>query len=91
MSYTNTDGLRVLTGADQGVVKTQGIAGNDPDQVLVVDITFTSIGATFGAGNIDLNNPYIPAGSFIKRADLVMTTAATSRSGSRRCSASKRS
>lgn len=78
MSYTNTDGLRVLTNADQGAVKTQGTAGNDPVQVLVVDITFTSIGATFGAPNIDLNNPYIPAGSFIKRADLVMTTAATS-------------
>ena len=27
---------------------------------------------------VDLNNPYIPAGSLIKRADLVMTTAATS-------------
>ncbi len=77
MSYTNTDGLRVLTNDDQGAVKTQGIAGNDPVQVLVVDITFTSIGATFGAGNIDLNNPYIPAGSVILRADLVMTAAAT--------------
>lgn len=78
MSYTNTDGLRVLTNADQGAVKTQGVAGNDPVQVLVIDITFTGIGSSFGASNIDLNNPYIPAGSLIKRADLVMTTAATS-------------
>lgn len=78
MSYTNADGLRVLTNADQGAVKTQGTAGNDPVQVLVVDLTFTGIGSSFGASNIDLNNPYIPAGSLIKRADLVMTTAATS-------------
>lgn len=78
MSYTNADGLRVLTNADQGTVKTQGTAGNDPVQVIVVDLTFTGIGSSFGASNIDLNNPYIPAGSLIKRADLVMTTAATS-------------
>lgn len=78
MSYTNADGLRVLTNADQGAVKTQGIAGSDPAQVLVVDITFTGIGSSFGSANIDLNNPYIPAGSIITRAGLVMTTAATS-------------
>ena len=77
MSYTNTDGLRVLTNYDQGAVKTQGIAGTSATQVLVVDLTFTSIGSSFGAGNIDLNNPYIPAGSVILRADLVMTAAAT--------------
>lgn len=78
MSYTNADGQRVLTGVDQGAVKLQGITANDPTQVLVMDITFTALGTTFGASNIDLNNPYIPAGSLIKRADLVMTTAATS-------------
>lgn len=77
MSYTNTDGLRVLTNDDQGAVKTQGMAGTSATQVLVVDLTFTSIGSSFGAGNIDLNNPYIPAGSVILRADLVMTAAAT--------------
>lgn len=78
MSYTNADGLRVLTNDDQGVVKTQGISATPMSQVLVMDITLTSLGTTFGASNIDLNNPYIPAGSLIKRADLVMTTAATS-------------
>ncbi len=76
MSYTNADGLRVLTNDDQGAVKVQGIAGTPMSQVLVMDITFTSLGTTFGASNIDLNNPYIPAGSLIKRADLVMTTGA---------------
>jgi len=78
MSYTNNEGLRILTGADQGAVKTQGISATSMSQVLVMDITFTALGTTFGASNIDLNNPYIPAGSLIKRADLVMTTAATS-------------
>ena len=78
MSYTNADGLRVLTNADQGAVKTQGTAVTGMTQVLVVDLTFTAIGSSFGSSNIDLNNPYIPAGSLIKRADLVMTTAATS-------------
>lgn len=77
MSYTNADGLRVLTNADQGAVKTQGTAVTGMTQVLVVDLTFTAIGSSFGSSNIDLNNPYIPAGSLIKRADLVMTTAAT--------------
>ena len=77
MSYTNTDGLRVLTNDDQGAVKTQGMAATSATQVLVVDLTFTSIGSSFGSANIDLNNPFIPAGSVILRADLVMTAAAT--------------
>ena len=78
MSYTNADGLRVLTNDDQGVVKVQGTAPSSMHQVLVMDITFTALGTTFTSTNIDLNNPFIPAGSLIKRADLVMTTAATS-------------
>ena len=77
MSYTNTDGLRVLTNDDQGAVKTQGMTTTSATQVLVVDLTFTSIGSSFGSANIDLNNPFIPAGSVILRADLVMTAAAT--------------
>ena len=78
MSFTNSDGLRVLTGADQGVVKTQGTSAGAMRQTLVMDITFTALGATFTSTNIDLNNPVIPAGSLITDAHLVMTTAATS-------------
>lgn len=78
MSYTNADGLRVLTNDDQGAVKAQGTSVTSATQVLVVDVTLTSVGATFGVANIDLNNPFIPANSLILRADLVMTTAATS-------------
>lgn len=78
MSYTNSDGLRVLTGKDQGTEKTQGTSAGSMTQTLVVDLTLTSLGTTFTSTNIDVNNPFIPAGSLIKRADLVMTTAATS-------------
>lgn len=75
MSYTNADGLRVLTNGDQGATKLQGTSATGMRQVLVVDLVGTSIGATFGATNIDLNNPYIPAGSLILSATLVATTA----------------
>jgi len=79
MSYTNADGLRVLTNADQGAEKTQGTSATAMKQVLVLDIpAFTALGTTFTAASIDPNNPVIPAGSLITRADLVMTAAATS-------------
>lgn len=78
MSYTNADGLRVLTNEDQGAVKTQGTALESMKQVLVVDLALASLGSSFGAAQIDLNNPVIPANSLITRADLVMTAAATS-------------
>ena len=78
MSYTNVDGLRVLTDADQGAVKTQGTSPGAMHQTLVVDVTLTSVGTTFGSANIDLMNPVIPANSLILSATLVMTTAATS-------------
>lgn len=79
MSYTNADGLRVLTNDDQGAVKTQGTSSKAMRQVLVVDIpAFTAIKTTFGAADIDLNNPVLPANSVIMAATLVMTAGATS-------------
>ena len=74
MSYTNADGLRVLTHGGQGDVIDRGVteAGS-----LVIDIAdFTAIGSTFGAADIDVNKAVIPAGSVITSATLVMTTAA---------------
>jgi hypothetical protein len=79
MSYTNADGLRVLTDTDQGALKFQGTTSNAMRQVLVVEIpAFTAIATTFGASNIDLNNPVLPANSVILSATLVMSAAATS-------------
>jgi hypothetical protein len=79
MSYTNADGLYVLTHADQGAVQDKGTALGSARQTLVVSVPdFTAIGSTFGAANIDPNDAVIPAGSVILSATLVMTTAATS-------------
>jgi hypothetical protein len=78
MSYTNADGLRVLTFGAQGVVAPSGQTAVSPEQVLVQKITLTALGTTFGASNIDPYAPFIPAGSVITGADLVITAAATS-------------
>ena len=78
MSYTNADGLYVLTDGAQGVPLTQGTAPNGVKHTLVMDITFTALGTTFGASNINVQNPVIPANSYITAATLIMSTAATS-------------
>lgn len=80
MSYTNADGLRVLTGLDRGAVLYQGTtAGFGPLKALVIDIPdFTAIGSSFGSSNIDPQHPTIPANAVIINADLIMSTAATS-------------
>ena len=78
MSYTNSDGLYVLTNGDQGTVLTQGTTAGSNRQVMVLDYTLTGLGTTFGSSNINPQNPFIPAGSVILSATIVMTTAATS-------------
>ena len=79
MSYTNADGLYVLTFGGQGVVQDKGVTTVSNRQQMVVNFAdFTAIGTSFGASNIDPNDPFIPAGSVIVGATLVMTTAATS-------------
>jgi len=78
MSYTNADGLYVLTHKDQGEVLLQGVTASSPRQSLVLDFDLTKVGTTFGASNINPNNPFIPAGSVILTATVVMTTPATS-------------
>lgn len=78
MSYTNADGLRVLTNNDQGALGGEGVTARGSRQTLVVDITGTALGTTFGASNIDLLAPTIPANAIIVNADLVITTPFTS-------------
>lgn len=78
MSYTNADGLYVLTHGGQGAVQDKGGTVVSARQTLVYDISdFTAIGSSFGASDIDPLDPVIPAGSLIVGATLVMTTAAT--------------
>lgn len=78
MSYTNADGLRVLTNNDQGALGGEGVTARSARQVLVVDITGTAVGSSFGASNIDPLAPTLPANCIIVNADLVITTPFTS-------------
>lgn len=79
MSYTNADGLRVLTFRDKGADQDKGTAANGGKRYLIVDIPdFTAIGSSFGASDIDVMDPVIPAGAVITDAWLKITTAATS-------------
>lgn len=79
MSYTNADGLYVLTGADQGATQDKGTTTTNIVRTMIVDIPdFTRIGTSFGASQIDPNDPVLPANAYIVRATLIMRTAATS-------------
>jgi len=70
MSYYNADGLRVLTNNDQGAVNNKGISADVDIKTLVVDVDLTSdISAV-------ANDPFIPAGSYIKSATAIVTEAA---------------
>lgn len=73
MSYTNADGLYILTRGDQGVVREGGAT---VDGKLVIEIDLTTLGTTAGA--VDPYEAYIPAGAVITGATLVVTDPATS-------------
>jgi len=76
MSYTNSDGLYVLSNGDEGAVVNDGGALNSV-KYLVVDIPDATLVAS-GAVAPTPNEAYIPAGSYITMAKLVVTTAWTS-------------
>jgi hypothetical protein len=70
MSYTNADGLRILTNGDAGVPAANGLTAKSEIKTLVVTVDAT-------AGAVDFNNAedaFIPAGSFLKSATLFATT-----------------
>ena len=76
MSYTNSDGLFVLTDGDQGAVKDNGGA-LAATKVLVIEIPdATKLGTAQTAPTA--NDAFIPAGSYITSASFVVTTAFTS-------------
>lgn len=76
MSYTNSDGLFVLTDGDQGAVKDNGGALG-ATKVLVVEIPDATL---LGAAQVapTPNDAFIPAGAYITSANFVVTTAFTS-------------
>lgn len=77
MSYTNADGLTILTNGAAGVPAGNGVAAGDVKKTLVIDIAdATAIGTTAAAP--DANDAFIPAGAYITSASVVVTTAFTS-------------
>lgn len=73
MSYTNADGLQVLTNGDQGVPKNLGQAVGGTEKELVFDLKdATLIPASPAAPKA--NDPFIPAGSYITDAYLIVKT-----------------
>jgi hypothetical protein len=75
MSYNNADGLLVLTNGDQGAVNQTGSAEYGP-KFLVINIpAAASIGSSAAAPAA--NDAFIPAGAYITKASLVVTTAFT--------------
>jgi hypothetical protein len=76
MSYTNADGLQVLTNGAAGVAANNGTAVS-PKKSLVINIAdATALGSS--AATPDDQEAFIPAGSYITAASLVVTTAFTS-------------
>ena len=78
MSYTNADGLFVLTDGAQGAVNDEGVTVRGARQVITKKLSLAALGSSFGSSNIDPLEAMIPAGAIIVNADLVITTAATS-------------
>jgi len=70
MSYTNADGLRVLTNGDAGTPARNGVTAEAEIKTMVVSIDAT-------AGAVDFNNAedaFLPAGTFLKSATLLPST-----------------
>ena len=78
MSYTNADGLFVLTDGAQGAVNDEGVTARGVRQVITKKLSLAAVGATFAAANVDPLEAMVPAGAIIVNADLVITDAATS-------------
>ena len=77
MSWTNADGLTVLMHGEQGEVKDNGSTTESMTQTLIVDIDdATAVPAS--AATPAANDAFIPAGSYVKNAYLVIETAFTS-------------
>ena len=76
MSYVNADGLEVLTAGEQGTAAKRGTSLSSQKKALVMTITGTDLGT--GAVTPQDHDAFIPAGSYITGAHLVVTTAFTS-------------
>ena len=72
MSYTNADGLRVLTNGDAGVAAQNGTTAVSAKKTMTAIVDLTKGDQDFTNGE----DAFIPAGAFITAASIVVTTAA---------------
>ena len=76
MSYVNADGLEVLTAGEQGTAAKRGTSLSSQKKALVMTITGTDLGTSISTPQD--HDAFIPAGSYITGAHLIVTTAFTS-------------
>ena len=76
MSYVNADGLEVLTAGEQGTAAARGTSLSSQKKALVMTITGTDLGTSISTPQD--HDAFIPAGSYITGAHLIVTTAFTS-------------
>ena len=76
MSYVNADGLEVLTAGEQGTAAKRGTSLSSQKKALVMNITGTEVPSSVAPPQD--HDAFIPAGSYITSASLIVTTAFTS-------------
>ena len=76
MSYVNADGLEVLTAGEQGTAAKRGTSLSSQKKALVMNITGTEVPSSVATPQD--HDAFIPAGSYITSASLIVTTAFTS-------------
>ena len=73
MSYVNADGLEVLTAGEQGTAAKRGTSLSSQKKSLVMTITGTEVPSSVATPQD--HDAFIPAGSYITSASLIVTTA----------------
>ena len=76
MSYVNADGLEILTAGEQGIAAKRGTSLSSQKKALVMTITGTEVPSA--AATPQDHDAFIPAGSYITSASLIVTSAFTS-------------
>jgi hypothetical protein len=76
MSYVNADGLEVLTAGEQGTPAKRGTSLSSQKKSLVMNITGTEVPTSVATPQD--HDAFIPAGSYITGAHLIVSTAFTS-------------
>lgn len=72
MSYTNADGLTILTNGDAGIPADNGLNAASAKKTMTVSVDLTKGDQALNTGN----DAAIPAGSFITAATLIVKTPA---------------